>query len=174
MLLQQIVHDSPPSPRKLRGTVPRDLETVCLRCLEKDPGRRYASARELADDLRRYLRGTPILARPITRIERAWRTCKRNPIATLLLAGLVLSLLGGLAGVTWQWRRAKEEANEKRRLLYVSEMNVAQQAWEEATIPRLRDLLGRHIPDDWPGGPAVLRMVSLLATSFHRRSCASN
>ena len=86
------------------------------------------------------------MARPITRIERAWRTCKRNPVATVLLIGLVLSLLGGLAGVTWQWRRARGEANEKRRLLYISEMNVAQQAWEEATIPRLRELLDRHIP----------------------------
>ena len=146
MLLQQIMHDPPPSPRKLRGTVPRDLETVCLKCLEKDPGRRYASAKEFAEDLRRYLQGTPILARPITRIERAWRTCKRNPIATGLLLALLLSLLGGLAGVTGQWHRARAEANEKRRLLYISEMNVAQQAWEEATIPRLRNLLARQIP----------------------------
>ncbi|MCA9019483.1 MAG: protein kinase, partial [Planctomycetaceae bacterium] len=93
MLLHQVIHDEAPSPRKLNVNVPRDLETICLRCLEKDPEKRFQSAAELAAELRRFLNGEPIHSRPISRVERSWRWCKRKPVIALLSAGLALALL---------------------------------------------------------------------------------
>ncbi len=93
MLLLQILEEEPPSLRKFNANVPRDLETITLKCLEKDPEKRYQTARELSDDLRRYSLGEPIRARPVGRIERGWRWCKRHPEATWLSALLLLVLV---------------------------------------------------------------------------------
>ena len=92
MLLHQVIHDEPPNPRNLNSQIPRDLDTICVKCLSKEPKRRYASAAELADDLQRHLAGHPILARPVTRIERTWRWCRRNP-AIACLSGLAVFML---------------------------------------------------------------------------------
>ena len=98
MVIVQILQDEPPSPRNLQPRIPRDLETVCLKCLEKLPVRRYATAAELAADLRHFLAGEPIHARPVGKFERLWRWCKRNPvIAGLSAASVVLLLLVVLA-----------------------------------------------------------------------------
>jgi serine/threonine protein kinase len=94
--LLQIKHNEPVSPRLLNPKVPRDLETICLKCLQKEPARRYARAASLAEDLERYLTGRPILARPIHRPARVWRWCRRNPIVASL-AAVVLLLLVALA-----------------------------------------------------------------------------
>ena len=82
----------PSPPRRIRPELPRDLETICLTCLEKDPGRRYASARELADDLRRWLGGESIAARPLSPMRRAGRWCRRNPVAASLAGGLAVTV----------------------------------------------------------------------------------
>lgn len=76
--LQQVVNAEPVSPRLLNASVPVDLETICLKCLEKEPTRRYSTAGELAEELQRYLNGEPIHARPINRLAKAWRWCQRN------------------------------------------------------------------------------------------------
>ena len=102
MLVHQVINDEAPSPRRLNNSVPRDLETICLKCLEKLPAKRYASARDLAGDLKRFLAGLPILARPVTRLQHAWQCCKRNRLVTVLSAGLLLTLVTGLVGVTVQ------------------------------------------------------------------------
>jgi hypothetical protein len=99
----QVVADEPAPARQLNAQVPRDLETVCLKCLEKAPQRRYATARDLAQDLHRYLAGEPVQARPVCSWERAWKWAKRRPALATLFAVIVLaalSLLGGGLGFT--------------------------------------------------------------------------
>jgi hypothetical protein len=87
MLLHQVIHDDPPSPRKLNGNIPRDLETITLKCLEKEPGRRYDTAQAVAQELERYLRGDSLLARPPSRLGRLFRVYGRTADAIVLTAG---------------------------------------------------------------------------------------
>ena len=91
--LRQVISDEPVSPSRLRPRLPRDLETICLKCLHKEPARRYATAEAVADDLRRYLEGRPILARRSTAIERSWRWCKRNPVVAGAVGAVAAALL---------------------------------------------------------------------------------
>jgi serine/threonine protein kinase len=95
MLLHQVQHEEPRPPRRINDKIPRDLETVCLKAMTKAPGRRYARAGELAEDLRRYLRGEPVQARPVGRVERLGRWCRRNPLVAGLLGAVALSLVAG-------------------------------------------------------------------------------
>ena len=95
--LLQVIGAEPVSLRQLNAKLSRDLETICQKCLEKEPRRRYTTAKELADELQRYLDGKPIQARRIGRAARAWRWCKRNPVVAGLASAIVLSLLLGTA-----------------------------------------------------------------------------
>ena len=111
-----LVRQTDPVPvRRLNPAVPRDLETVALKCLEKDPGRRYASAGALADDLRRWLDGKPILARPVGPVERFARWAARHPTVAALSVALVVFVLGALVAVTVLWRRSVEQAELAER-----------------------------------------------------------
>ena len=114
----QVISDEPVPPRRLNASVPRDLETICLKCLEKEPGRRYASAAALAEDLRRYLAGEPILARPVTRVERAVKWVRRRPAIASLAAAAILATVFGMVGVLWQWRRSEKNRAEGREELH--------------------------------------------------------
>ena len=107
--------DEPVSPRRLQPTVPRDLETICLKCLRKEAGRRYATAQDLGDDLRRFQGGAPVRARPVGTTERVIVWCRRKPSFASLLAALVLVFLAGSAGVLWQWNRARVHATEAQQ-----------------------------------------------------------
>ncbi|MDB5352193.1 MAG: Serine/threonine protein kinase PrkC, regulator of stationary phase [Planctomycetota bacterium] len=107
--MRQVLADEPVAPRLLRRRLPLDLETICLKCLEKEPRRRYPSAAAVAEDLRRYLDGKPIVARPVGRVARGWRWCRREPRVASLILLVVLAVLGGFAGVSWQWQRAERQ-----------------------------------------------------------------
>ena len=111
--LIQVLSDEPVPPRQLNASIPRDLETICLKCLEKEPDQRYASAAALAADLRRFLTGEPIAARPVTRLERVAKWARRKPtLAAAYTLGLLAVLLGGLGGTAvWQWRAAERARN---------------------------------------------------------------
>ncbi len=119
----------PAPPRALVPHLPRDLETICLACLQKDPARRYPSAGALADDLRRWLDGYPIRARPASRAEHALRWCRRHPAVSALAGLLGLTVLAALVGLTALWRRA--DAARARALTN-----------EAAAAAAVRDLVG--------------------------------
>ena len=121
--LLQVLEREPVAPRELNPKVPQDLETICLKCLEKDSRRRYRSAGELADELQRFLNGEPVLARPVGRTERLWRWCRRNPVIAGLEVGLFLVFLLGFCGVAWQWHRAEVRGREALGLLAEQYLN---------------------------------------------------
>lgn len=138
MLLHQVVHEEAPSPRRLNGSIPRDLETICLKCLEKSPSRRYQSARELADDLRRFLASEPILARPIRTVDRIRKWAVRRPLVASLLTAFVLAVVLGVMGMTWQWRRVL--ASQRRHALTLLELiRHAEPSEVESAIDGLRE-----------------------------------
>jgi WD40 repeat protein len=120
--LLMVATQPPPSLRSTKPGVSRDLETICLRCLEKNPKGRYATAAELADDLGRFLRGEPVRARPVGWFERSWRWCRRNPaavtVALALLVGAVVSTVFGIQSSidAREADKAREKADEKTKL----------------------------------------------------------
>lgn len=116
MLLHQVVHEEPTAPRKFNSHVPAELDTISLKCMEKELDKRYQSAGEFADELRRYLDGEPILARPVSSVGRVWRWCRRHPTVSILSACLVAALTAGIIGITTQWYRAEGHAAEATRL----------------------------------------------------------
>jgi serine/threonine protein kinase len=126
-------------PLPLRTLVPdlaRDLETIALTCLRKDPRRRYASAGALADDLKRWLEGFPIRARPVSQLERAARWCRRRPAVASLLAILAFTVASSLAGLLTLWRHSEaERARAETALARAIES-------DEATSGLVRDLVG--------------------------------
>jgi len=111
--LMMVRNENPTAPTLLVPQLSKDVETICLKCLEKDPAKRYASAADLAEELERFIRGEPILARPVGRVERAWRWCRRNPVVSVLAITCALMFAIGFAGVAWKWREA---ANNLPRL----------------------------------------------------------
>jgi serine/threonine-protein kinase len=113
--LQQVLLQDPAPPSRLNDKVPRDLETICLKCLHKEPGRRYTTAAALADDLQRFGEGRPIQARPVGHTERLWRCVRRNPTAAALLAtALALAALASGGGVWFLQQRAERRAETIR------------------------------------------------------------
>jgi WD40 repeat protein len=145
LVLHQVVHDEPRPPRKLNDAMPRDLETITLKCLAKEPARRYQTAGELAEDLQRWLEGRPIQARPVGVLGRAWRWCRRKPglaaalgaaALFLVLGSLVSSLLAVRADREARSARANEQLAREAKMLsdwrhYASEMKLASLDWED-------------------------------------------
>jgi WD40 repeat protein len=160
MILAQVIADEPPSPRKLNAHIPQDLATICLKCMEKEPKARYVTARELSLDLGRYLRGEPIVARPVGRWVRAWRWSRRNPLGVALAAVIAFSAFGVFAGGWWHIERLGDELaiNEKlrqqglqrerflRRGEYNRDMRLAKQSLDEEKLGHAQHLLEKYLP----------------------------
>ncbi|MCI0541745.1 MAG: serine/threonine protein kinase [Verrucomicrobiales bacterium] len=152
-VLHQVVHTDPLTPRLLMPGLPRDVETICLKCLEKEPSRRYQTAEQLAEELNRFLHDEPIHARPVTRTERTWRWCRRKPVVASLSAATATLLLAVAVGspiALFRIKAARDaEARERLRAegsLYAANMKHASQAVREGQMDRARELLIRHQP----------------------------
>ena len=139
--LLQVVRRAPVPPRELQPGTPRDLQTICLKCLEKEPGKRYATAEELADDLGRFLDHKPIRARPVGLLGRLARWGRRNPVPAGSLAALVATGLFALTAILWQWKKAEALAkslsianvqSEERLRRAVDAQERAERAGDEA------------------------------------------
>jgi eukaryotic-like serine/threonine-protein kinase len=148
--LGQVRTQEPVAPSQLQPATPRDLNTLCLKCLEKEPGRRYPSAGELADDLRRFLQGEPVRARPVGAAERAWRWARRRPAAAalVLVSGVALAALVGVATSLWysgRLRGALDQAEQARRgeerANYFHRITLANLAWRDGNVRQVLQLL---------------------------------
>src|SRR3989442_3410037 len=140
-VINQLLNTEPVSPRLLNSSVPPDLETICVKCLQKEPSRRYQTAQELVNELNHFLRDEPIKARPVGRFEKAWRWCRRKPAVASLGGATILLLLALAIGSPIAAFRINRERQRAELNLYGASMNLAQQAWEQNNIGRLRKLL---------------------------------
>jgi WD40 repeat protein len=114
-LVQQIVHEEPRPPGRVQEGIPRDLETICLTAMAKVPAQRYATAGALAEDLRRFLKGEPIQARPLGPAERLWRWCRRNPLLAGALTAVLGCLLVGTGLVSYYAAQSEARRGEAQR-----------------------------------------------------------
>jgi WD40 repeat protein/serine/threonine protein kinase len=144
--MQQVRLAMPVPPRRLQPGIAVDLETICLKCLEKAPGKRYSTALALADDLARFLAGRPIKARAVGQVEKLWRWCRRNPSVAALGAGICLILALGFAGVIWQWREAEAARTTAEDRLYFNRIALAHQAWRGYQVGPADRILDECIP----------------------------
>ncbi len=126
-IMHQKIFEDAPSARTLNPSLPKDLETICLKCLEREPEKRYQNASEVAEELTRFQNGEPIKARPVSSLEKVWRWCRRRPYVAALVASLFFSLTFGLAGVSFFWFKAEQSAEVANRLYYYSQMKLAVQ-----------------------------------------------
>src|SRR5262249_52597824 len=163
--IQQVISQEPAPPSRLNGQVPRYLDTICLKCLSKEPSRRYGSAAELADDLRRYLEGRPILARPAGWAERSWRWARRNPTGAALRATALvvvgLAIGGGMWAAQQRGERRAEAAQADRDLRNDVGSAVAQAASfrQRFHFGEARELLEQARQRLGPEGPEDLRRL---------------
>ncbi len=164
----QVLSDDPVPPRRLNAAVPRDLETICLKCLEKQPVRRYPSAAALGADLGRYLAGEPILARPVSVLKRAGKWARRNPAVAGLAASLALAMLIGFAAVTYQWLRA-ESARRTADSLRILAEDRRQDADRRRVEAEANFALASNAVDDFHTSVSQSRLREIPGLSSLRR-----
>ena len=135
-----LIHEKEPDPpRHHFSTIPRDLETICLKCLQKQPIQRYTSAEDLAADLRRFLSGEQIMARPTGLLEKSWRCCCKHPTITTLLFALLLTVICGVSGILFNWQAAHDNYITAR-----FQKSAAQKAAQKAEKNALKEKKARR------------------------------
>jgi serine/threonine protein kinase len=142
--LRLVSETEPVAPRLLLPTVPRDLETICLRCIEKEPGRRYQTAEELSLELGRFLRGEPIHARRMSGVEKTWRWCRRNPRVLAAFSAIALLGAAAVAGLFYAKNREHVASYERRKtsqILRSSDQFLAERAINETNLAYAGDIL---------------------------------
>jgi serine/threonine protein kinase/tetratricopeptide (TPR) repeat protein len=142
--LEQVRNQEPVPPRRLIPQIPRDLETIALKCLEKHPASRYATAEAMADDLRRWQDGRPILARPVSPLENLWRKCCRRKVVAALTALLMLTISTGFLAVVLLWGHAEVERRRAEdelafASLMLSDISVAEPSSSAQLVVNSRD-----------------------------------
>ena len=163
--LKQVLEQEPIAPRRHNERVDRDLETICLKCLRKEPESRYTSAAELAEELRRYLSGEPITARPVGRVERTAKWVKRNKAISAALTAAVLALVSGTGVAIWKAKVAtdaqttahelytsesralaaeKSARRKERAAQYALDLETLPLVWQAGNVDRAREMLNRH------------------------------
>lgn len=152
-VIMQVVSDDPPAPHVRVSGVDRDLESICLKALEKEPARRYSSAAELAEELERWLRGEPILTRAAGRLERGWRWIKRNQVLSAGIASTAAALIAGAtvsAIFAWQAHKEAERALTNAQQANISKLRAAalaqnaREALDQTLSSVIEDLLSRQ------------------------------
>ncbi len=174
-VLRQVEDQEPVAPRLLNPSVPRDLETVTLKALNKDSARRYATAADLAADLDRFRRGEPVRARPITRAERSWRWCRRNPavavsaaFSVLLLMAVVVVVTASSVRLAAQRREAEQVKRFLQEILAAPDPNVG---GRDVRVIDLLDRARRRATNELSGEPLVLAEVqTTLGTTYYQLS----
>jgi WD40 repeat protein len=144
--IMQVLEKEPVAPRLLNLALPRDLETICLKCLEKDPGKRYGSAEALAGDLEHWLAGEPITARPLGRLARGWRWCRRNPGRVAFMGTSVTLLLLVVVAAAIGYATTAAARDQTVRHLYAAHINLAGQALDARIEEQLLTLLEQYAP----------------------------
>lgn len=159
--LLKVINDEPPALSKLRRGVPRDLETIVRKCLEKDPARRYPDAGQLADDLHRFRENEPIHARKVSETERLWKWAKRRPALASSLAAVMLLTVAGLVAVSVAWSQAREfgrneailrkrtedERDRAERSVYFGTVAQARSQWQLNNVAASARLLDQAAPE---------------------------
>jgi len=166
--LNQVLHQDPISVRLLNPAVPRDLNTICLKCLEKEPAKRYASALLLADELTRFLNHEPILARPISTVGKAARWCRRKPALAGTGGVALLAMILGFAGVLWQWQNSESHRKNAEATVTRLEIDRAEMLFESGQSAEALAYLARVVRREPTNRVAGERIISALA---HRNFC---
>jgi WD40 repeat protein/tRNA A-37 threonylcarbamoyl transferase component Bud32 len=167
--LNHVLHTDAAAPSLINPEIPKDLETICLKCLEKESGRRYPSARALAEDLQRFEQDQPVQARPVGTTERLWRWRRRNPALAAAVAGAVVILCAGFVGVFWQWQRAEvhgaNELQQRKRAessLERMRFQKAEELFEANETPRGIAYLAHVVENNPTNRVATARLISAL------------
>ena len=160
--LRRVVEDEPARPSAINRSIDRDLETICLKCLEKDPDRRYGSAEALAEDLERWLRHEPISAWRVTVWERGMKWARRKPAIAGLLAGLVLFGALGSVGVAWQSRLAKREKERAKETFHRLQVQNAEDSFRADDSITALAYLAQVLRENQTNAVAAGRALSAL------------
>lgn len=142
--LRDLLLTEPVAPKTLNPSLPRDLQTICLKCLEKEPSKRYATAQELAEDLNRFLTGQPIRARPVSSPEKVWRWCRRKPGMASLAASVIILLTAIMVGSVFSAYRISNLLQAERQENYFNDIARAYNFVRDNQFNRARQILNRQ------------------------------